>query len=320
MRRTAVQNDGVFNIDPVSIQNLKELTSESCALYEERICEIAYIADVIASASAPLLDDGLSIADAFALISESKADLIGEANCPEISSVFSTESFLRSLDDMDKATLAELIAEKLAGIGYEVSERDFLPTDESAETFTYVKSVLADEAFDVFSQNFSDPRVAYAGSFKEACFAVADGKVGYCIMPLEEKGGSRIPGIYSLMLGLDLKINEVTPVFGPEGTSDMKYALLSRGFSIPEREEDTDRYLEIRFDKSAELGELFSAARKFCLSVYRIHTMYSGDSESPEEFYSVVFKDGGGGFSALLTYLAIFFDGYTSVGIYKNLE
>ena len=320
MRRTAVQNDGVFNIDPVSIQNLKELTSESCALYEERICEIAYIADVIASASAPFLDDGLSISDAFALISESKADLVGEANRPEINSVFSTESFLRGLDDIDRATLAELIAEKLAGIGYEVCERDFLPTDDGAETFTYVKSVLADEAFDVFSQNFSDPRVAYAGTFKEACFAVADGKVGYCILPLEEKGGARIPGIYSLMLGLDLKINEVTPVFGPEGTSDMKYALLGRGFSIPEREEDTDRYLEIRFDKSAELGELFSAARKFGLSVYRINTMYSGDSESPEEFYSVVFKDGGGGFSTLLTYLAIFFDGYTSVGIYKNLE
>jgi hypothetical protein len=320
MRRVAVQNDGVFNVDPVSVQNLKELTGESLALYEERICEIAYIAGVIASASMHLLEDGLSISDALALVSDSRSDFTGEAIRPEVNTVFSTEGFLSGVDDIDKATFAEILAEKLLLLGYEVSESDFLPTDGAAETFTYVKSVLADEAFDVFSQNFADPRVAYAGSFKEACFAVADGKVGYCILPLEEKGGARIPGIYSLMLGLDLKINEVTPVFGPEGTSDMKYALLGRGFSIPEREEDTDRYLEIRFDKSAELGELFHAARKFGLSVYRINTMYSGDSESPEEFYSVVFKDGGGGFSTLLTYLAIFFDGYTSVGIYKNLE
>jgi hypothetical protein len=320
MRRSAVQNDGVFNIDPISIQNLKELMSESLALYEERICEIAYVAGVIASASARLLGDGLSISDALALVSDNRSDFIGEVTRPELDTVFNTESFLSSIDDIDKATVAEILVEKLAELGFVVSERDFLPIDSGAETFTYVKSILADEAFDVFSQNFSDPRVAYSESFKEACFAVADGKVGYCILPLEEKGGVRLPGIYSLMLGLDLKINEVTPVFGPEGTSDMKYALIGRGFSIPEREDDTDRYLELRFDKSTELGELFLASRKFGLSVYRINTMYSGDSENPEEFYSIVFKDGGRGFSTLLTYLAIFFDGYTSIGIYKNLE
>ena len=314
-----MQNEGVFELDAVSLQNLIELTKESVEYHEARICEIAFIAEAAVKSVLPLLDDGLEIVDLLAVLSENISDFSVSA-LSEVKSAFDIESFLGSLCDMDRAILAELIAAKLAQSGSSLDEIDFLPCAVSNETVTYVKSVLADEAFDVFSQNFSDPRVFYSDSFKDACFAVADGKVGYCILPLEEKGGTRIPGIYSLMLGLDLKIVEVTPVFGPEGSSDMKYALVCKGFSVPDRGDDTDRYLELRFDKSTDLGSIFSVAGKYGLNVYRINTMYSGATESPEEFYSVVFKDGGRGFSALLTYLAVFCDGYTSVGIYKNLE
>ena len=310
---------GFFDYDSVVNENIAELTSNARKGFEERICEIAYIADTVVASAVEFVRNGLSREEIFALLSEELSPLPQEKNAGA-DSVFETGSIVSWLEDMDKAILSELIAQKLAECGISAEEKVFLPSEETDETFTYVKNSLSDEAFDVFAQDFTDPRVAYSESFKEACFAVADGKVGYCILPLEEKGGVRIPGIYSLILKLDLKIVAVTPVFGPEGNSDTKYALVGRGFSIPERGEDNDRYLELRLDKRNDLGSVLSVAKRFLLTPYRINTMYSGEIDNAEAFYSVVLKDGGSGFVPFLIYLTVFSEGFTSVGIYENLE
>jgi hypothetical protein len=127
-----------------------------------------------------------------------------------------------------------------------------------------------------------------------------------------------VPIISELAAGLGLKIVAVTPVFGFEGNADMKYALLKRGFVIPDNDEDTDRYLEIKLpgDIPGGMPSLFSAAEGLGVSVYRINTLGDTDSLS----YSVIFKDGGGGFVSLLTYLSVFIGEYVPIGIYKNLE
>jgi hypothetical protein len=70
------------------------------------------------------------------------------------------------------------------------------------------------------------------------------------------------------------------------------------------------------FTEAASIAALFSAAEGLGVSVYRINTLGDTDSLS----YSVIFKDGGGGFAALLTYLSVFIGEYLPIGIYKNLE
>ena len=187
---------------------------------------------------------------------------------------------------------------------------------------TYVKNALADEAYDVFSQQLSDPRVKYSSTLNDAVRLVSSGEAEYALLPLEERGGARLASVAELLFREDLKINSVTPVFGFEGLADMKYALVSKHFTIPEILPDDDRYLEIRLraDSSVSASELFSAAESLGAFPYRINTLTFDTEDGAYQYYSVVFRDDGKDFTSLLVYLTLFSGAYTPVGIYKNLE
>ena len=121
----------------------------------------------------------------------------------------------------------------------------------------------------------------------------------------------------------DFKINSVTPVFGPDGNADMKYALVSKNFTVPMKQAGDDRYLEIRIGTSGNgisLSELLVAIEYFSMSVYRINTSVFNADTAPEVNYSVVIRDGEAGFVRLLTYLTLFSEDFVPIGIYKNLE
>ena len=277
----------------------------------------SFIADGIARSVSELYNAGLSVGDAISALAE---DIVISTDPwrSDITPFRAAGCLLSAPEAQDRACLAALIPKKLSEIGIQISEQDFLEAEDSPETFTYVRAPLADEAYDVFSQDYEDARVFYSGTMRDACVAVADGAAGYCILPFEERGGVRVPIIADLAARLGLKIVGVTPVFGFEGTADMKYALLKRGFVIPERDEDTDRYLEIKLpcDFYGGLAALLAASESFGTSVYRINTLGSAE----DAYYSLVFKDGGGGFTELLIYLSVFVGSYLPIGIYKNLE
>ncbi len=302
-----MDNGSIFNINEISFDNLNVLSDAQARGFEQRRCELAFIADEVLSSVGGLSADGMTIYEMLALLSEELYEL-------------SSSGFFSSFDKTEFVKLLVLKSKKTEN---PITERAFLDEALTEETFTYVRNSLSDEAYDIFSENFSDPRVSYSDSFREACFSLADGKVGYAILPFEEKGGTRIPGISSLISSLDLKIIDVTPVFGFEGTADMKYALVSRSFMIPETEEDTDRYLEIRIspDEEFTLASLLSSAENLGLSVYKIDTQSVYENGDNVFYYSVVLKDGGKSFSEFLAFMTLFADGvYTPVGIYKNLE
>ena len=119
-----------------------------------------------------------------------------------------------------------------------------------------------------------------------------------------------------------MKIASVTPVFGFDGMADVKYALVSKRFKIPEVAVDDDRYLEIRLrsDGQLSLSHLFSAAEMLGASVYRINTVRFDSEEGGFTYYTIVFKDVECDFSVLLVFLTLFAGSYTAIGIYKNLE
>ena len=202
-----------------------------------------------------------------------------------------------------------------------MTEKDLLPTGEGTETFIYLRNALADEAYDVFSQDFTDPRVRYVASLTECARAVASGESRFCLLPLEERGGARLPTVAELIFHNDLKINAVTPVFGFDGTADLKYALLSSDFILPDCTADDDRYLEVRVNAHDPImSELFLTVGYFGHTLYRTDTV-SFDSEGETgRYFSLVIRDGGGGFDGLLVYLSLFAEDFSPVGIYKNLE
>jgi hypothetical protein len=233
----------------------------------------------------------------------------------------SLDSRSATLSLYDRAEFSELLITALSLRGIHIDEATFLDEDSRAETFTYVKNPFADEAYDVFSTDFSDPRVVYSSSFREALAMLDNGEVGYCLLPLEERG-ARLSTIGELIFRGELKINSVTPVFGFDGLADMKYALLSKSFTIPKVMADDDRYLEIRLPavSDTDVSDILLVAKRYGIGVYRINSSLYDIEGVSELYYSIVFRDDGMDFTRLLTYLVAFCKDYTPVGIYKNLE
>lgn len=302
--------------------NLRSLVKSHSADCERRMIELAEAAASAAAAAYALYGDGLGIYEIIgALLEPDTAEYEPpDATLPQLRD--GVRGYLAALAANDKAVFSDFFVKELHRLGYPLSETDYLPCGGGEETFVYVKNRLADEAYDVFTQDFSSPRVWYAKDFREAARAVSAGEAEYCLLPLEEKAGARIPSIGAMLFAEDLKINSVTPVFGFDGTADMKYALVSRHFAVPAPTEDDDRYLEIRFSPDCEgaLAELIGVAAHLGVSVYRINTSTYETDSAAETYYSVVFSTSGAEFTVFLTYLSIFLPSYTAVGIYSNLE
>lgn len=306
----------------ITEQNLAVLSLAQSLECEKRVLELYELAIESADSALGLLSDGFGVYDMLEALFETDESPLQKH--PEILDINGerVDSYLHSISSMDKAVFSELFVAELKKRGITLTERDFLSGGASGENIVYVKNRLADEAYDVFAENFRDPRVFYAKDFREAAGAVAEGRAEYCLLPLEEKGGARIPSISALLYAKDLKINMVTPVFGFDGTAEMKYALVSAHFLVPEITDDSDRYLELRLadNTSEHLSELFSVASRLGASVYRVNTSVYSSEEGEEPSITVVFEKTGGDFTELLIYLTLFVKAYTAVGIYDNLE
>ena len=315
--------DGVFFSNEITIANIAKLSDKLSRMNEQMICELSDLAYEAVEYATKMLHDGYGIYEILSVISDGIFD--SQATPHRHSMPENTErlvSYLKMLGAHGRIVFAELFTERARAAEINISESDFLPSNFGDETFTYVKNPLADEAYDVFSQDFDDPRVKYSPSLSEAAKAVSRGDFEYALLPLEERGGARLAAVASLLFREDLKINSVTPVFGSEGLADMKYALVSKHFTVPKFVSDDDRYLEIRLraDSSIPLSELFFAADALGTSVYRVNTISFDTEDGPIAYYSVVFRDIGKDFTMLLVFLTVFSGAYTPVGIYKNLE
>ena len=307
----------------VAYENLKNLSSRQSILCEMRALELREMAMAAAKLAKEMYDEGYGIYEILGMIADhlasSQPEIHGDCMVEHLSLI---RSYLSSSGAVDGAVFASCFLDCLKSFGISVSEVDFLSTGRLSGRIAYLKNALSDEAFDVFSQDFEDPRVYYVSSFKEACAAVRDGVCEYCILPFEEKGGARLGSISSLIYHDDLKINSVTPVFGPDNSADVKYALLSKQFTVPNIQEGDDRYLEVLFEESdgKELSGILSAAGALSVSIFRINSISFETEDGTNPFVSIVFKSGASDFSVLLIYLTLYYGSYTAVGIYKNLE
>ncbi len=313
-----------LNFTPSSalISNLDRLSEEYSIAGEQRLLELGDVASEIADRVVQLVADGLTLQEAVAFIGETLS--VGTYPISAVTSsvaVPQVEKYVASLSAVDRSALAQICVCALASRGLPVAERDFLRDDPMPETFTYVRNSFSDEAYDVFSSDFTDPRVRYASSFRECAALVSDGSVSYCLLPLEERGGVRLPTVTEIIYTNDFKINSVIPVFGPDGTADIKYALVSRSFTVSPRNGEDDRYLELRLDSSAStVAQLMSALMYYGMGIFRMNTFTPRAYGESETHLSLVVRDGDMGFTPLLVYLTLWGIDFTPVGMYKNLE
>ncbi len=313
----------LFSVDDALVSNLDRLSREHSIVSEQRLLEMRDIAENMVCASLPLIDSGLDACDTLAYLSDSM--ILGGYSLSELTSKESATELLKTLsalERLDKAVLSSYYVSAMRNRGVRISESDFLPGTHTAETFTYVKNIFSDEAYDVFSQEFSNATVKYSNSFKDCATAVSDGEFEYCLLPLEERGGVRLPTVSEIIFRNDFKINSVISVFGSDGMADMKYALISKSFSLPDCSDDDDRYLEVRLGASGDsvLADFLLTVDYFSMSVYRVNTLTIDNEGNSEIYYSVVIRDEGNDLTPLLTYLTLFNRDFVPVGVYKNLE
>lgn len=316
--------DGVsFHTDDNVVFNIAELSKKQSIIAEQRICELHELAESAAELVLQMLNEDYSVAEVISFLSDF---IQGKKYKPHSALLKDNEvmldSFMSLVSDYDKACFSTLLSDSLKKRGFEFSESDFLDYANTEETVAFVKSPLSSEAYDVFTEQFSEPRLKYAKDTKEAVAMVVRDEAGYCILPFEERGGVRLSAISEIIFREELKINSVTPVFGPYGGADMKYALLSKNFTLYPVNPGDDRYLEVRLaDFSSEAYSLLILASEFFdVGLYRLNTINFATEDGDKKYLSVVFSTESRDFSKLLLYMTLFLSELTPVGIYKNLE
>lgn len=312
-----------FSPEEVTIENLDELSKRECAASEARMYELADIADAAAEFLLPLLADEIGAPELLSLIAEGLA--FGSYPSYPGKAAFSE----RAADDvramlslMDRARLTELLLDRLKAGGHPLTEADFLGESEGGRIYGYVKNQFSDEAFDVLTESVPDAGVRYYKSFSDCAAALARDEVDHILLPLEERGGVRLPTVSELIYRYDFRINSVTPVFGYAADADIKYAEISRRFIPASRMEGDDRYLELRIpaQDGAALSEAISVATAFGMSAYRVNTHTYDIEGERSSYFSLVLREGRDDFAPFLTYLALFAADFVPVGVYKNLE
>ncbi len=317
-----MQEEFVFSVNGITLANIKEVSLSESKLFERHICELSALADETAALAVSLMSDGMTLYEVLSLISEPLSEI-----CPSVHPTRMDENamrllrYVKVLDCTALSAFSELFVERLSSLGVSVTERDFLPVDSLPETFIYYKNQFSDEAYDVFSQDFSDPRVRYADSLRGVFKELKDGGVGYALVPLEERG-ARLPTVAEQIFRGDFKINSVIPVFGIDGAADMRYALISKSYTVPEIATEDDRYLEIRLsaEEGVALSSVLVAQESSGANIYRVNSASYETEGGRRSIYSVVISTEGGDFAAILTYLILSGLDVTVVGIYKNLE
>ncbi len=304
-------------------ENLHTLSRDGSVISERRICELSELADFLTELAKELVGEGFGITEILSLFAEQLSLEVAMLHRDAMPDNLARLGVMASITgSLDKAVLAELLTDRFRSAEINVAERSFFPKTSFSERFIYVKNSFSDEAYDVFSQDFAVPHLKYSKSFKDAVRAVLDGEASYALLPLEEAGGTRLPGVAELIYRNDLKINAVTPVFGTDGTAELKYALVSTALTPPDIKRDDDRYLEIRLSGTAEesLTGLILAARLYGIDVYRINTVSFSREDGQDTFFSLVLRGEGCDFTRIFVYLTLFTRDFSPVGMYKNLE
>ncbi len=314
--------ENIFTTDPVTADNLTDISREGSLNEEKRICEISELVDSVLAVINTLISDGMTVGESLSAVCE---EIFFGENITHDSAMTENLHLLKVyrnlVSALDRASFAKLLAERLSRT-VPLSVNDFLLGETPNDLISYVKNPYADEAYDVFSEELSNPRVKYATSIKELWRMLSQDEIGYALLPLEERGGIRLPTVAEMILKEDFKINSVTPVFGLDGSADMKYALVSKNFRPLKSSYGDDVYLEIRFEVNsrASLSEIILVSECLGARIYRLNTVTLSGEDGESTYYLAVFCDDGGGFVPLIAYLTLFAPDAVTVGMYKNLE
>ena len=189
-------DDIAFTPSRITLENLSMLADSGARIAEQRACEISELADGVVEFSKELYSSGMGIYEILSLAAEGLLDIASRTMQNGLAIGSAHSDFISSFD---RAELSTLYVDRLRASGIGITPSDLLPSTESDGRIVYVKNALADEAYEVFTADLESARVSYVSSFKEAADAVAEGEASYCLLPLEERGGSRLAPVSEII-------------------------------------------------------------------------------------------------------------------------
>lgn len=316
-------SEWIAGISPIIQENMTDINRELHQNVALSISELSSLSDALISTLSDYMSLELSLPDALLATREDIQRSLLSDDLPASDYPAMVKHVADDMHHKEKALLVALLLEKAREKGINIREEDFLTLGDDIPVFAYVKNTLADEAYDVITENIPDARVKYVSSFSEGARMLLGDEVGYCLFPIEEKGGLRLPTVENLLFTQNLKIRRIVPVFGFDGLADLNYALVSKSVYIEPYQREDDRYLEIHIparDENFSLNAFLFALTLYKMHLYRIQTVSVDRGGEREDYLSLVLKTQGDDFIPILSYLALFCAKYTIVGIYKNLE
>jgi len=180
----------------------------------------------------------------------------------------------------------------------------------------FVRNRYNERAYEHFSELVIGAKSTYVSDFSEGCELVYNGRVRYCILPVESSTSGRLSSFYAMMDRYELKICAILELDNEDTAESVCYALAGRCLPRPiAKSQDCALEFSLTRENASQLAELLSASAVLGATPKRVDFL---PLEYDHSFYRVFLtlrvsaKDA----SALGLYLSLCHPNYTPIGFY----
>ena len=207
----------------------------------------------------------------------------------------------------------------------EVQNAIFIGTDEpipagAHSKISFVKNRFNELAYEKLSKGITSPKPEYVSSFAESCESITDGTCEFCILPISNSTDGHMKSFYSMLDRYELKISASTDIEDDIGT--VKYARIAKACKPIDLKDKTAKYI-FEFSVISSDGEflapLFTVAdlaQATPLSIDSIPVEYASHLKRFFFTFSLTPQNA----TPFRLYVALKFQNYTPIGIYKEIK
>lgn len=207
----------------------------------------------------------------------------------------------------------------------EVQNAIFIGSDEPTPAgahskISFVKNRFNELAYEKLSKGITNPKPEYVSSFVESCESITDGTSEFCILPISNSTDGHMKSFYSMLDRYELKISASTDVDDDIGT--VKYARIARACKPIDLKDKNAKYL-FEFSVISSDGEFLAPlltvanlAQAMPINIDSIPVEYASHLKRFFFTFSLTPQNA----TPFRLYVALKFQNYTPIGIYKEIK
>lgn len=207
----------------------------------------------------------------------------------------------------------------------EVQNAIFIGSDEPTPAgahskISFVKNRFNELAYEKLSKGITNPKPEYVSSFVESCENITDGTSEFCILPISNSTDGHMKSFYSMLDRYELKISASTDIDDDIGT--VKYARIARACKPIDLKDKNAKYL-FEFSVISSDGEFLAPlltvanlAQAMPINIDSIPVEYASHLKRFFFTFSLTPQNA----TPFRLYVALKFQNYTPIGIYKEIK